>query len=166
MAVETLLNSIFLHVFLWERLKGLDVSPLAHSRARLLVDSDKGSYIPERLLLVCRWSRRMQRKGQNFLELLDGVENFVFHPYCVLLEEFKVVPFYADIDGLVEAPVITSKVSVHYSPHQVRQQFRLDQGVPFSLSHNDTLTLHRAFWSGGNMSEDAKPFTLVLAGKE
>ncbi|PQM43050.1 uncharacterized protein Pyn_17112 [Prunus yedoensis var. nudiflora] len=104
-AVETLLNSSFLHVFLWKRLKGLDVSPLPHSQARLLVDSCKGSYIPKRLPLVYRWSRRMQRKGQNFLELLDGVENFFFCPHCALPEEFKHVPLYADTDGLVKASV-------------------------------------------------------------
>ncbi|PQQ06009.1 uncharacterized protein Pyn_01636 [Prunus yedoensis var. nudiflora] len=95
-----------MQVFLWESFKGLDMPPLSHSRARLLVDSGKGSYLPERLPLVCRWSQRMQRKGHNFLELLDGVDNFVFRPYCVLPEEFKHVPFYPDSDGLVEAPAM------------------------------------------------------------
>ncbi|VVA24431.1 PREDICTED: Receptor cytosolic serine/threonine-kinase RBK1 [Prunus dulcis] len=56
------------------------------------------------------WFRRMQRNGQNFLELLDDVENFIFRPYCVLLEEFKHVPLYSDSDGLVEAPVMTAEV--------------------------------------------------------
>ncbi|KAI5337230.1 hypothetical protein L3X38_016499 [Prunus dulcis] len=31
----------------------------------------------------------MQRKAQNFLGMLNSVENFIFHPYGVLPEEFK-----------------------------------------------------------------------------
>lgn len=85
----------------------------------------------------------MQRKGQNFLELLDDIENFIFHPYCVLPEGFKHMPLYADSDSLVEAPTMTAQgrqlrreallsvtclplptlgndrleASMHYSPH-------------------------------------------------
>ncbi|CAL9011853.1 unnamed protein product [Prunus brigantina] len=107
MAVETFLNSSFLQVFLWERFQGIEVSPLPYSKAKSLVGSDKGTYVPESLPLICRWLRRMQRKGQNFLELLDDVERFIFRPYCVLLEGFKCIPFYADSDDLVAAPIMT-----------------------------------------------------------
>ncbi|KAI5338178.1 hypothetical protein L3X38_017449 [Prunus dulcis] len=84
------------------------------------------------------------KEGSEFLELLDGVENFIFRLYFVQLEEFKHVPLYANTDGLVEAPVMMAQghhlrkdallsvacmppfadirrdhleASVHYSPH-------------------------------------------------
>ncbi|CAL8152433.1 unnamed protein product [Prunus armeniaca] len=52
MGVETLLNSSFLQVFLWERIKGLDIHPLLYSHA---VQIAKGSFMPDGLPLVCRW---------------------------------------------------------------------------------------------------------------
>ncbi|CAL8152937.1 unnamed protein product [Prunus armeniaca] len=147
MTVETFLNSSLLQVFLWERFKGIEVSPLPYSKDKTLADSEEGSYVPEGLPLICRWSRRMQRKGQKFLELLDDVESFIFRPYCALSEGFRHIPFHADSDDLVEAQVMTAQgrqlrretllstaclplptlgddhleVSVHYSPYQVRR---------------------------------------------
>ncbi|KAI5351299.1 hypothetical protein L3X38_004190 [Prunus dulcis] len=103
MAVETLLNSSFLQVFLWESFKGIKVSPLPYSKAKLFVDSDEGFYVPEGLPLICIWSRQMQRKDQNFLELLDDVDSFIFRPNCALLNGFKHMPLYADSDDLIEA---------------------------------------------------------------
>ncbi|CAL8992500.1 unnamed protein product [Prunus brigantina] len=70
MGVETLLNSGFLQVFLWERLKGLDVHSLLHSHAMKLSNWGRGSYMSESLPLVCRWFKGMQRKGQDFLQVL------------------------------------------------------------------------------------------------
>lgn len=99
------MTSNFLQVFLWELLKGLDVFPLPYSQARLIVDFGKDSYIPYMLSLICRWFKRMHRKSQNFLGLLDSVENFIFHPYGV----FKHVPFHADIDRVVEAHAVTAQ---------------------------------------------------------
>ncbi|CAL8994911.1 unnamed protein product [Prunus brigantina] len=153
MGVETLLNSGFLQVFLWERLKGLDVYSLPHSHAMKLADWGKGSFMPDNLPLVCRWFKRMQRKGQDFLKLLDNVENFIFRPYGTSAETFTFVPFYADVSDTVEVPAAVSQsdqfrkyallnaapiplptlgdnraeVSVTYSPHRVRRQFGLDQ---------------------------------------
>ncbi|CAL8152639.1 unnamed protein product [Prunus armeniaca] len=46
MAVETFVNSSFLQIFLWERFEGVEVSPLPYPKARSLVDSDAGSYVP------------------------------------------------------------------------------------------------------------------------
>ncbi|CAL2255872.1 unnamed protein product [Prunus armeniaca] len=147
MTVETFLNSNLLQVFLWERFKGIEVSPLPYSKDNTLADSEEGSYVPEGLPSICKWSRRMQRKGQNFLELLDDVESFIFRLYCPLLEGFRHIALYADSDDLVEAQVMTAQgrqlrretllstaclplptlgddhleVSVHYSPYQVRR---------------------------------------------
>ncbi|CAL8168094.1 unnamed protein product [Prunus armeniaca] len=152
MAVETFANSSFLQIFLWERFKGIEVSPLPYSKAESLVASDENSYMPGSLPLICRWSRRMQRKGQNFLELLDDVEKFIFRPYCVLSEGFSNTPFYVDSVVLVEAlatsaqgcplrreallsaaclPLPTfgddhSEVPVRYSPYRVRRQLEFD----------------------------------------
>ncbi|CAL9013011.1 unnamed protein product [Prunus brigantina] len=109
MAIETFLNSSFLQVFLWERFRGVEVSPLPYSRAKTLAESNEGSYVPDSLPLICRWSRRMQRKGQNFLGLLDDVESFIFRPYCALSEGFKRIPLYADSDDLVGALVMTAQ---------------------------------------------------------
>ncbi|CAL2255868.1 unnamed protein product [Prunus armeniaca] len=109
MTVETFLNSSLLQVFLWVRFKGIKVSLLPYSKDKTLADFDEGSYIPEGLPSICRWSRRMQRKGQNFLELLDDVESFIFRPYWPLLEGFRHIPLYADSDDLVEAPVMTAQ---------------------------------------------------------
>ncbi|KAF2383810.1 hypothetical protein BSN84_16915, partial [Acinetobacter baylyi] len=41
MAVETFANSSFLQIFLWERFKGIEVSPLPYSKAESLVASDE-----------------------------------------------------------------------------------------------------------------------------
>ncbi|PQM42280.1 uncharacterized protein Pyn_18592 [Prunus yedoensis var. nudiflora] len=177
MGVETLLNSSFFEVFLWERLKGLDVHSLPHSHAMKLADWGKGSYMPETLPLVCRWFKRMQRKGQNFLKLLDSIENFVF------------VSFYADVGDTVDVPVAIpqggqfrkyallnvapipsptledrrSEISVTYSPHRVRRQLGLDQGVPSNPNHDDPFVLHRIFWSNDHIPSNCRP--LVLASK-
>ncbi|CAL2259060.1 unnamed protein product [Prunus armeniaca] len=158
-------------VFLWERLKGLDMYPLPYLHTRRLADSGKGSYMLNKLPLICRWFKRMQRKCQNFLKLLDSIQNFIFRPYGVLAEAFTYVPFYADVEGTVEVPVAMaqgcrfrkyallniayiplptlgdsrSEISVVYSPHRVRRQFELDQGVPISLNHSDPFLLHRVF---------------------
>lgn len=133
----------------------------------------------------------MQRKGQNFLELLDDVENSFFCPYCVMPEEVKHVPLYADSDGLVEALAMTAQglqlqreamlsaaclplptlgvdhleISLHYSPHRVRRQFGLGQGVPPSPSHGNPFTLHKVFWTGDNVLEDGRLLALALADK-
>ncbi|CAL8088344.1 unnamed protein product [Prunus armeniaca] len=189
MGVETLLNSGFLQVFLWERLKGLDVYSLPHSHAIKLADWGNGSFMPNNLPLVCRWFKRMQRKGQNFLKLLDNVENFVFRPYGTSAETFTFVPFYTDASDTVEVPAAVSQsnqfrrhallnvapiplptlgehcaeVSVTYSPHRVRRQFGLDQGVPSSPNHDDPFALHRIFWSNDHIPASCRP--LVLASK-
>ncbi|CAL2247410.1 unnamed protein product [Prunus armeniaca] len=189
MGVETLLNSGFLQVFLWERLKGLDVHSLPHSHAIKLADWGKGSFMPNNLPLVCRWFKRMQRKGQNFLKLLDNVENFVFRPYGTSAETFTFVPFYTDVSDTVEVPAAVSQsdqfrkhallnvapiplptlgdycaeVSVTYYPHRVRRQFGLDQGVPSSPNHDDPFALHRIFWSNDHIPASCRP--IVLASK-
>ncbi|CAL8993353.1 unnamed protein product [Prunus brigantina] len=189
MGVETLLNSGFLQVFLWERLKGLDVYSLPHSHAMKLADWGKGSFMPDNLPLVCRWFKRMQRKGQDFLKLLDNVENFVFRPYGTSAETFTFVPFYADISDTVEVLAAVSQsdqfrkyallnaapiplptlgdnraeVSVTYSPHRVKRKFGLDQGVPGSPNHGDPFALHRIFWSNDHIPASCRP--IVLASK-
>ncbi|PQQ17321.1 uncharacterized protein Pyn_08789 [Prunus yedoensis var. nudiflora] len=163
MGVETLLNSGFLQVFLWEHLKGLDVCPLPYSHALRSADMGNGSFMPGSLPLVCRWFKRMQRKGQNVLRLLDNIEYFIFRPYGTSAETFTFVPFYADVDDIVEVPAVMpqgccfrrysllnaaclplptlgdnrSEVSVTYSPHRVRRQLGLDQGVPNDLTIGD-----------------------------
>ncbi|CAL2276554.1 unnamed protein product [Prunus armeniaca] len=192
MAVETFANSSFMQIFLWERFKGIEVSPLPYSKAESLVASDENSYMPGSLPLICRWSRRMQRKGQNFLELLDDVEKFIFRPYCVLLEGFSNTPFYADSVVLVEALATSaqgcplrreallsaaclplpmfgddhSEVPVRYSPYRVRRQLRFDQGVPSCPSYGDSLALHKIFWTKDSVPGDGRPLALALANRQ
>ncbi|CAL8168724.1 unnamed protein product [Prunus armeniaca] len=134
----------------------------------------------------------MQRRGQNFLELLDDVERFIFRPYCVLPEGFKCMPFYADSYDLVGAPVMTVQgrqlrreallsaacpplptlsdnhleISVHYSPYQVIRQFVFNQGVPLSPIHGEPSSLHRIFWTEDHVPGDGRPFALALANRE
>ncbi|CAL9021335.1 unnamed protein product [Prunus brigantina] len=149
MGVETLLNSGFLQVFLWERLRGLDVYSLPHSHAMKLADWGKGSFMPDNLPLVCRWFKRMQRKGQDFLKLLDNFRKFA-------LLNAAPIPLPTLGDNRAE-------VSVTYSPHRVRRQFGLDQGVPGSSNHGDPFTLHRIFWSNDHIPASCRP--IVLASK-
>ncbi|CAL2234053.1 unnamed protein product [Prunus armeniaca] len=189
MAVETFVNSSFLQIFLWERFKGIEVSPLPYSKAESLVASDEDSYVPGSLPLICRWFRRMQRKGQNFLELLDDVEQFIFRPYCASSEGFKSMPLYADSAALMEALAMPTQgcrlrrealmsaaclplptfgddhleISVHYSPYRVRRQLGFDQGVPSRPNHGDSLSLHRVFWTGDSVPGDGRPLALALA---
>ncbi|CAL9018450.1 unnamed protein product, partial [Prunus brigantina] len=174
-------------VFLWERLKGLDVYSLPHSHAMKLADWGKGSFMPDNLPLVCRWFKRMQRKGQDFLKLLDNVEDFIFRPYGTSAETFTFVPFYADVSDTVEVPAAVSQsdqfrkyallsaapiplptlgdnraeVSVTYSPHRVRRQFGLDQGVPGSPNHGNPFALHRVFWSNDHIPASCRPIFLA-----
>ncbi|PQQ02678.1 uncharacterized protein Pyn_38292 [Prunus yedoensis var. nudiflora] len=181
MAVETLLNSSFLQVFLWEQFKGIEVSLHPYSKVKESADSDGGSYVPEKLPMICRWFRRMQRKDQNFLELLDNVESFIFRPYCALSAGFRHVPLYADSDDLIEVPATTARgrrlrreallsaarfplptlgddhleASVYYGAHRVRRQLGFDQGVPSDPNH----------WTAGNVPEDGNLFALALADK-
>ncbi|PQM42180.1 uncharacterized protein Pyn_23293 [Prunus yedoensis var. nudiflora] len=65
--------------------------------------------MPDSLPLVCKWFKRMQRKGQNFFGLLDDIKYFLFHPYGTSTETFTFVPFYADVDDTVEVPVVMSQ---------------------------------------------------------
>ncbi|KAI5324082.1 hypothetical protein L3X38_033155 [Prunus dulcis] len=169
--VETFVNSSFLQVFLWERFKGIEVSPLSYPKAKSLVGSDEGSYVPESLPLICRWSWQMQREGQKFIELLDDIEKFIFRPYCALSEGFRCIPFYADSDVLLEALAKSAQgedhleVSVHYAPYRVRRQLGFDQGMPSSPSDGDSLTLHRIFWTRESVSGDGKPLAFALANR-
>ncbi|KAL6284597.1 hypothetical protein ACE6H2_015526 [Prunus campanulata] len=190
MGVETLLNSGFLQVFLWEHLKGLDVCPFPYSRAMQSVDLGNGSFMPDSLPLVCRWFKRMQRKGHNFLGLLDDIKYFIFRPYGTSAETFTFVPFYADVDDTIEVPTVMSQgcrfrrysllnaahlplptlgdshseISVVYPPHRVRRQLGLDQGVPTNSNQGDPFLLHRVFWSNRNVPDGVRPH--VLAGKK
>ncbi|CAL8173510.1 unnamed protein product [Prunus armeniaca] len=192
MAVETFVNSSFLQIFLWERFKGIEVSPLPYSKAESLVASDENSYVPGSLPLICRWFRRMQRKGQNFLELLDDVEQFIFRPYCASSEGFRSMPLYADSAALMEALAMPTQgcqlrreallsaaclplptfgddhleTSVHYSPYRVRRQLGFDQGVPSRPNHGDSLSLHRVFWTGDSVPGDGRPLALALASRK
>ncbi|CAL8118411.1 unnamed protein product [Prunus armeniaca] len=174
MAVETFVNSSFLQIFLWERFKGIE-----------------NSYVPGSLPLICRWFRRMQRKGQNFLELLDDVDQFIFRPYCASSEGFRSMPLYADSTALMEALAMPTQgcrlrreallsaaclplptfgddhleISVHYSPYRVRRQLGFDQGVPFRPNHGGSLSLHRVFWTGDSVLGDGRPLALALASR-
>ncbi|CAL8154038.1 unnamed protein product [Prunus armeniaca] len=56
-----------------------------------------------------------------------------------------------------------SEISISYSPHWVRRQFGLDQGVPSSHNHADPFVLHRVFWSNNPIPNCCRP--LVLASK-
>ncbi|CAL8175194.1 unnamed protein product [Prunus armeniaca] len=148
--------------------------------------------MPGSLPLICRWSRRMQRKGQNFLELLDDVEQFIFRPYCASSEGFRSMPLYADSDALMEALAMPTQgcrlrreallsaaclplptfgddhleISVHYSPYRVRRQLGFDQGVPSRPNHGGSLTLHRVFWTGDGVPGDGRPLALALASRQ
>ncbi|CAL9006442.1 unnamed protein product [Prunus brigantina] len=192
MAVETFANSSFLQIFLWERFKGIEVSPLPYSKAESLVAPDENSYVPGGLPRICRWFRRMQRKGQNFLELLDDVEKFIFRPYCVLSEGFSSAPLYADSIALVEALATSAQscplrreaflsaaclplptfgddhleAPVRYSPYRVRRQLGFDQGVPSCPSYGDSLALCKIFWTNDSVPGDGRPLALALANRQ
>ncbi|PQM34659.1 uncharacterized protein Pyn_40296 [Prunus yedoensis var. nudiflora] len=166
MAVESFLNSSFLQVFLWEHINGLAVHPLPHSQAGLFVRAGDDSYTPDVPLLISRWFRRKPRKGQNFLELLDDIQHFVFRPYTKVPVGFAHVSFYAGVGetsiiiprgeqsrkdaylNMAGLPLFTfgddhSEVSVHYLTHRVRRQFGLDQGVPTRPDFRHPLEMHK-----------------------
>ncbi|CAL8087216.1 unnamed protein product [Prunus armeniaca] len=108
------------------------------------------------------------------------IENFVFRPYGTLVETFTFVPFYSDVSDTVEVPAAMSQggqfikyallnvtpiplptlgdsrleISVPYSPHRVRRQFGLDQGVPSSPNHADSFVLHRVFWNNDHVPDN------------
>ncbi|PQQ18433.1 uncharacterized protein Pyn_23527 [Prunus yedoensis var. nudiflora] len=153
-------------------------------------DLGNGSFMPDSLPLVCRWFKRMQRKGQNFLGLLDDIKYFIFRPYGTSVETFTFVPFYADVGDTIEVRAVMSQgcrfrrysilnaarlplptlgdnrseISVVYLPHRVRRQFGLDQGVPASSNQGDPFLLHRVFWSNRNVPDGVRsPF---LTGKQ
>ncbi|CAL2247372.1 unnamed protein product [Prunus armeniaca] len=139
-------------VFLWEGLKRLDVYPLPYSHARLLADFGKGFYIADRLPLICK--------------LLDNIEGFILCPYDALVEAFAYVPFYVDTGDTVEVHAVMAQ-GRHFRKYALFNVACLPcppQGVPISLNHSDPFTLHRDFWSRGNVPDGGRPF--VLAGKE
>ncbi|PQM37165.1 uncharacterized protein Pyn_39921 [Prunus yedoensis var. nudiflora] len=189
MAVESFLNSSFLQVFLWEHINGLAVHPLPHSQAGLFVRAGDDSYTPDVPLLISRWFRRKPRKGQNFLELLDDIQHFVFRPYTKVPVGFAHVSFYAGVGetsiiiprgeqsrkdaylNMAGLPLFTfgddhSEVSVHYLTHRVRRQFGLDQGVPTRPDFRHPLEMHKVFWSRERVPDDGRPFALALASRE
>ncbi|XP_021826614.1 uncharacterized protein LOC110767396 isoform X2 [Prunus avium] len=189
MAVESFLNSSFLQVFLWEHINGLDVCPLPCSQAGLLVRASDVSYTPNMPPLISRWFRRKQRKGQNFLELLDDIQHFVFRPYTKVPRGFGQVSFYAEVGGtsiiiprgeqsrkdaylnMAGLPLFTfgddhSETSIHYSTHRVRRQFGLDQGVPVRPDFCHPLEMHKVFWSRVRVPDDGRQFALALTSRE
>ncbi|KAL6279072.1 hypothetical protein ACE6H2_015953 [Prunus campanulata] len=189
MAVESFLNSGFLQVFLWEHINGLDVCPSPYSQAKLLVRASDGSYMPDMPPLISRWFRRRQRKGQNFLELLDDIQHFVFRPYTEVPRGFGRVSFYTEVGetsiiiprgeqsrkdahlNMAGLPLFTfgddhSEVSVHYLTHRVRRQFGLDQGVPVRPDFRYPLEMHKVFWSRVRVPDDGRLFALALTSRE
>ncbi|PQM32684.1 uncharacterized protein Pyn_30633 [Prunus yedoensis var. nudiflora] len=108
----------------------------------------------------------MQRKSQNFLELLDKVESFISAPTVPCQRDL-------DIEALLSAeclPLLTLgddhlEASVYYSAHRVRRQLGFDQGVPSDPSHGAPFSLHKVFWTWGHVPEDSSFFALALADK-
>ncbi|KAB2625714.1 hypothetical protein D8674_017374 [Pyrus ussuriensis x Pyrus communis] len=84
-------------IIFWERIKGLKSSPNLCRVARSCFVIDLSSYMLEKLSLTCRWFGKVPREKRDFLELLDDVSSFVFHPYIALLEVFKLMMFYTDV---------------------------------------------------------------------
>lgn len=189
MALETLLNSSFLQVFLWERIKGLNVSPLSFPQAKALIETSEDSYTPKMLPLISRWFKRRQRKGQDFLESLDNIENFIFRPYTMVPKGFEHVSLYGDLDGVAKiSMVMTSgapqkrnailnvaslplptfgdnhgETSVYYSPHRVKLQHGLDQGVPLGPGYHEPSSMHKFYWNGA--ADHSREFAFALADK-
>ncbi|PQP91846.1 uncharacterized protein Pyn_12880 [Prunus yedoensis var. nudiflora] len=153
-AVETLLNSSFLQVFLWEWFKGIEVSPLLIPRPRNLLI----------LMVVCCTEETSSnlpmvptyaKEGPNFLELLDNVESFIFRPYCALSEGFRHVPLYADSDDLIEVPETTAR------GRRLRREAMLSAACfPLPTLGDDHLEAS-VFWTGGNVSEIATSSLLL-----
>ncbi|CAL8151425.1 unnamed protein product [Prunus armeniaca] len=148
------------HVFLWERLKGLDVYSLPHSHAIKLADWGNGSFMPNNLPLTMSrilsfvLTAPQQRPSLSCPSILTSVIRLRFQQHALL----NVAP--------IPLPTLgdhCAEVSVTYSPHRVRRQFGLDQGVSSSPNHDDPFALHRIFWSNDHIPASCRP--LVLASK-
>ncbi|CAL9022295.1 unnamed protein product [Prunus brigantina] len=143
MVVETFANSSFLQIFLWEHFKGIEVSPLPHSKAESLVASDENSYVPDSVVLVEALATSAQSSPLCKEALLSAA--------CLLLPTFG--------DDHLE-------VSVRYSPYRVRQQLGFDQGVPSCPSYGDSLALYKIFWTNDSVPGDGRPLALALANRQ
>ncbi|KAB2608741.1 receptor-like protein kinase [Pyrus ussuriensis x Pyrus communis] len=63
----------FLQIFLWKKIRGLNISLNLSKAAKSCFVIDLSSYMFEKLLLACCWFRKVPGKMRDFLELLDDV---------------------------------------------------------------------------------------------
>lgn len=95
--LKSFLCAKFMQIFLWERVKGLKITHYSSGVAKSRYVINSSSYLPEKLTLACCWFRKIPMKKQDFLELLDDVNNFNFHPYVLVTEGFASVMFFIDV---------------------------------------------------------------------
>lgn len=81
----------FLQIFLWERIKGLKITSYPSGTVKNHFVIYSLSYLPEKLLLACP---KIPAKKQDFLELLDDMNSFVFGPYMSIPEGFTFMMFF------------------------------------------------------------------------
>lgn len=188
--IESCVSTVFLQMFIWERLKGqpMKPTPLATFRKKELLD-----FKPDNLPLMYRWVKRTALVSISIPDCLDDEEKFNFRPYVDLASE---VPLNLLSDGcqdpigIVVEPVKKrhedasldiylvvrrgllptfgekSKLSfVSYSPHRVRRQFGLDQGVPCGSQQSEEGGMPSDLFYGKleALSESA---SVMLAGRE
>jgi hypothetical protein len=138
--------SIFLQVFIWERFKGLAMKPVTREFLRKFQGVEKSRSVVE-FPLCCRWFRRKAKKNAFEPAIFDDVNKFIFRPYSSILG-FQVFPFYYSEDQSWACPGRTAMflattlyhipmygdrfepAVTKYSPHRVRGQFGINQGVP------------------------------------
>lgn len=80
-----------------KKIRGLKISLNLSKAAKSCFVIDLSSYMFEKLLLACCWFRKVPGKMRDFLELLDDVSSFIFHPYTMLPESFESMMFYTNV---------------------------------------------------------------------
>ncbi|KAB2606105.1 hypothetical protein D8674_005822 [Pyrus ussuriensis x Pyrus communis] len=113
--LKSFLYASFLQIFLCKCIKGLKITLYLSGAAKSRYVVDSSTYLPEKFPLAC-----------HFLELLDDVNNFIFHPYLSVPEGFTFVMFFTNV---------------------VRCQLDFDQGVPISFPSEVEASLNNLFWS-------------------
>ncbi|CAL8121399.1 unnamed protein product [Prunus armeniaca] len=122
------------------------------------------TFVNSSFLQIFLWERFRGVEGQNFLELLDDVEQFIFRPYCASSEGFRSMPLYADSAALMEALAMPTQGC------RLRREALLSAAcLPLPTFGDDHLEIsvhYSPYRTGDSVLGDGRPLAPALASRQ
>lgn len=131
--LKSFLYDNFMQIFLWERIKGLKITPYPFGAAKSRYVIDFFSYLPKKLLVACLWFGKILVKKYDFLELFDDMNCFISRPYVSVPKGFALVMFVTDVvcgEDSSMAPILLSE-NLNFSSLTKKSLALLSLSIPF-----------------------------------